>query len=270
MIIFADIPEFTMVSDNVNKMEGSHVELKCQAKAQPSPVLSWRKNGKREDYKVDHWYGDIRTERRDGILYLIFKRLKLSDAGNYTCEASNSKGKDKHTVNVAVYKNTEYPPSIVTPNVYFLVDVNSNATIICDVDGNPKPAVKWSKVGDDDGIISKEEKMKKKYRYSLIINKVQQSNNGTFQCKASNRIKSVHKNFVIHVTSKYSLVYSVLYAKVNCKIVQCNIRNIVSNMSNILSNMSNILSNMSNIVSNIRNIVSNMSNILSNIRNIVT
>lgn len=207
ILYFSDVPKFTMVSPNVNEIEGATVKLECLANAEPYPSVQWRKSDLSSAYVVDHWYGHIRTEQIDRTLYLIFQPLKLSDAGNYTCEASNKIGRAEHTVNVAVYKKSEYTPSIVTPQVMVSAKINSNATIICDVDGKPKPTVTWSKLGQDgalnDGEISKVEKTGKKHRYSLVINKVQQSNGGTFQCTASNKINTVTKNIVLQVSSKY-------------------------------------------------------------------
>jgi hypothetical protein len=191
----------------MNKIEDSTVKLKCLADSQPSPLIQWRKSTSRDVYTINHWYGHIRAERKGRTVYLIFQPLKLSDAGNYTCEASNKMGTRKHIVNIAVHRKTEYAPSIVTPRVKISADINSNATIVCEVDGNPKPIVKWSKIGQDgalnDGVISKDEKIGKKHRSSLVISKVQRSNGGTFQCMASNKIKTVTKDIVLQVSSKF-------------------------------------------------------------------
>ena len=200
-----------MVSHHVNEIEGSTLRLKCLANAEPYPTVQWRKSDLSTAYVVDHWYGHIRTEQIDRTLHLIFQPLKLSDTGNYTCEASNKIGRIEHTVNVAVYKKTEYAPSIVTHQAKISADINSNATIICDVDGNPEPTVKWSKVGQDgalnDGETFRHEKIEGKRRYSLVINKVQQNNGGTFQCIASNKIGTVAKNIVLQVSSKYRVYW---------------------------------------------------------------
>ena len=200
-----------MVSHHVNEIENSTLRLKCLANAEPYPTVQWRKSDRSTAYVVDHWYGHIRTEQIDRTLYLIFQPLKLSDTGNYTCEASNKIGRTEHTVNVAVYKKTEYAPSIVTQQAKISADINSNATIICDVDGNPEPTVKWSKVGQDgalnDGETFRHEKIEGKHRYSLVINKIQQNNGGTFQCIASNKIGTVTRNIVLQVSSKYRVYW---------------------------------------------------------------
>lgn len=206
--IFLDIPEFVVVSSNVNRVEGSTVKLKCLANSEPYPAIYWRKSTARTPYAIDHRYGHIQTKRDDRTIYLIFQPLKLSDAGNYTCEARNRIGTTKRDVTVAVYKKSQYPPSIVTPYVKISADINSNVTVICDVDGNPKPHVKWSKVGQDrvlsDFVMFKDEPLQgMKHRYSLIISKVQLSNAGTFQCVAGNMISFVSKEIVLQVSSKF-------------------------------------------------------------------
>ncbi|CAB3986466.1 roundabout homolog 1-like isoform X1 [Paramuricea clavata] len=223
------VPEFTSISPNVNKMEESTVKLKCVANGQPNPSIYWRKSDSRDPYRINHWYGNIQIKKVDRTLYLIFKPLKLSDAGNYTCEATNNIGTKTHNVNVGVYRKTEYAPTIVTPQVKISADINSNATIICDVEGNPKPTVKWSKIGQEGGLngeISKDENIGNKHRYSLVINKVQKSNGGTFQCMASNKIKTITKRIVLQVSRKLHLSQPIIAGvpsmPKNVRVVECN------------------------------------------------
>ena len=186
-------------------MEGSTLKLKCVVNSEPFASKYWRKVDKL--YQLGTSSGHISAEQKGKTMYLTFKPLKLSDAGKYTCKATNRIGSNERDVKVAVYKNTEYAPSIVIPQKTISADINSNVTIICVVDGNPKPKVKWSKIGQDftpsDGVISKQEKIGKKYRYSLIISKVRESNEGTYQCVASNKIRTITKTLDLQVSSKY-------------------------------------------------------------------
>jgi hypothetical protein len=186
-------------------VEGTTLRLKCLAKSEPYPLIFWRKG--ENVFAVGQQYGHISVERKGETVDLIFKPLKLSDANNYTCEATNKIGSNTRDVNVAVYKKSEYAPSIVTAQMKVSADINSNVTIICDVDGNPKPTVRWSKIGQDDGlgdgVITKAEKIGKKHRYSLIVRKVQKTDEGTYQCMAINKIQTVTKDIVLRVSSKF-------------------------------------------------------------------
>ncbi|KAG6924665.1 neuregulin 2, partial [Chelydra serpentina] len=79
---------------------GEKISLKCEATAgNPQPSYKWYKDGK--ELKKSK---DIRIKYGNGkkISRLQFNKVKLEDAGEYSCEAENVLGKDtaKGSLNV--------------------------------------------------------------------------------------------------------------------------------------------------------------------------
>uniref|UniRef100_A0A8C3FCI1 Ig-like domain-containing protein n=1 Tax=Chrysemys picta bellii TaxID=8478 RepID=A0A8C3FCI1_CHRPI len=97
---------FTAVPPKLKKLKspnvhvGEKISLKCEATAgNPQPSYKWYKDGK--ELKKSK---DIRIKYGNGkkISRLQFNKVKLEDAGEYSCEAENVLGKDtaKGSLNV--------------------------------------------------------------------------------------------------------------------------------------------------------------------------
>ncbi|GCB62615.1 hypothetical protein scyTo_0009555 [Scyliorhinus torazame] len=82
---------------NQTLVEGQKLSLKCEAVGNPRPTYKWFKDG-REIKKNKEIR--IKTGKKNSRLQI--NKLKVEDAGEYTCEAENALGKDtsKTTINV--------------------------------------------------------------------------------------------------------------------------------------------------------------------------
>ncbi|XP_049831432.1 irregular chiasm C-roughest protein isoform X1 [Schistocerca gregaria] len=104
----------------------SHVELRCEADANPAARVVWRLAG--EVASVD-------------------SRLRLAPAvrrnsGTYTCSAQNSVGTSRR---LAVDIDVKYPPQILSvgPDRLVTAALFSPARFSCDAEGNPPPQLRW-------------------------------------------------------------------------------------------------------------------------------
>jgi len=62
------------------------VELDCKGRGDPTPTITWKKNDQLIDFASNSRYFKKNSS-------LQIRRVEKSDAGKYTCEASNSKGR---------------------------------------------------------------------------------------------------------------------------------------------------------------------------------
>ena len=82
--VIPDLPEITAHPDNKEVRKGSHVTLSCDANGNPSPSISWTKNG-----VLLNKTGDPRISFTQQNRKLTMKNVSEADNGEYQCVAIN-------------------------------------------------------------------------------------------------------------------------------------------------------------------------------------
>lgn len=90
-----DAPVISTTQDFVLAMAGTEVTLDCAVKGNPRPTVSWNSR------TADSW-----SEGRSQGNKLILKGVRLSDAGQYSCEARNSEGHQSVSIKLQVHGET--------------------------------------------------------------------------------------------------------------------------------------------------------------------
>ncbi|XP_043519975.1 leucine-rich repeats and immunoglobulin-like domains protein 3 isoform X2 [Frieseomelitta varia] len=80
-----ETPSFVKPMENKQVTVGGSIVLECMASGMPRPKLSWRKNGDALQATERHFF-----TAEDQLLIIV--DTKISDAGSYECEMSNSLG----------------------------------------------------------------------------------------------------------------------------------------------------------------------------------
>ncbi|XP_068971949.1 leucine-rich repeats and immunoglobulin-like domains protein 3 [Bombus flavifrons] len=80
-----ETPSFVKPMENKEVTMGGSIVLECMASGMPRPKLSWRKNGNPLQATERHFF-----TAEDQLLIIV--DTKISDAGSYECEMSNSLG----------------------------------------------------------------------------------------------------------------------------------------------------------------------------------
>ncbi|XP_033644361.1 neurofascin-like isoform X2 [Asterias rubens] len=116
----------------VDAFRTKELRVKCMAEGFPTPSITWSKEGE-----------ELPAERTDYESYgqtLVIKDIIATDAGTYTCSASNGEGtptKFSTTVVVKAFPYWENKPEDVN------VVINDSGELDCQVAGVPLPAVTW-------------------------------------------------------------------------------------------------------------------------------
>ncbi|XP_042370765.1 hemicentin-1 [Plectropomus leopardus] len=166
-------PVIAMSPAVLSVIEDQQVTLPCVLLAgNPLPERQWLHN-----------YGLVTSDqyvtvRRDGSLHI--ERMRLDDAGDYTCLAENVIGATNHTTTVNVYV---IPTIQHGPQVFSTIE-GTPITLPCRASGVPTPDITWTKGGellnlggpafslDSDG--------------SLLITSPSGNETGEFICTATN------------------------------------------------------------------------------------
>lgn len=164
--------------------EGS---LHCSAKGRLPPVIRWT--------KADGSEIPSRVRQTGGSLH--FSEVTRSDAGNYTCLASNSlQGEIRAMVQltVAVYVSFKLKPENST------VYQGHTAVLHCQATGDPSPIIQWKK--KDKFLIGNKSRFQTMQNGSLVIHDVGTEDTGSYTCIAGNSCKIAHTTAELYVVEK--------------------------------------------------------------------
>ncbi|KAM4616042.1 hemicentin-1 [Polymixia lowei] len=170
----------------VTVVKGSLVTLTCEARGVPPPTLTWMKDGQ------------PLSLHRNLLLDGQETRLQLpdvapTDAGLYSCVASNQAGSSTKSFNLTVLE----PPKITISGSpeELTIAVNSPLELECSAVGVPPPTLSWLKDGhplEGSDIIQQEGRF-------IRISKVQVEDAGLYTCLASSPAGEDGRNHWVRV-----------------------------------------------------------------------
>ncbi|XP_049688139.1 hemicentin-2 [Accipiter gentilis] len=172
-------------------LEGRGVRLECRAEGQPTPQISWLKDGQPLRLQSP----SHARMSPDGST-LLLEGLQAADSGAYTCLARNSVGEDArlHTLSVLV------PPTIergADDSEVIRGILSAAVTLECRARGSSPLHVSWLK----DGL-----PLRLSPRITLLsaghvlrISQAQVSDAGLYTCIASSRAGVADRNFVLQI-----------------------------------------------------------------------
>ncbi|XP_019352076.1 papilin isoform X4 [Alligator mississippiensis] len=162
---------------------GERVRLPCQVEASPALTIQWQKDGQPLS-------SPRHRQQADGAL--VISRVSATDAGFFTCTASNGRDQDQHRVQlrpIGELRITGLLPSIT-------VTEGEDTQLRCTVTGN-KVTVRWSRNGvpvraDGHHVYLSQDG-------SLIINNAQAGDEGSYTCSAYRGSNSVSASTEVKV-----------------------------------------------------------------------
>ncbi|XP_064466371.1 cell adhesion molecule Dscam1-like [Ornithodoros turicata] len=193
-------PAWVVEPTSQNVSEGSTALIHCNATGSPLPQIVWRKhNG--DDVTVISQNGRHQVYSNGTVL---FRDLKRSDSGMYTCEVSNGIGANlKKTVLVSVYQTARV--QILRQNSS--VVTGGSANITCIATGDHPLTVVWMKNEQSikssshlyDRVIVSDSSHEEQIVSSLLMKQVEPSDAGKYTCIARNRYGENEETFRLNV-----------------------------------------------------------------------
>uniref|UniRef100_A0A914KKC3 Ig-like domain-containing protein n=1 Tax=Meloidogyne incognita TaxID=6306 RepID=A0A914KKC3_MELIC len=180
-----EAPEFTKGLTPVEVKEGETAKMSVEVKGKPITQVQWFKDG--QPVQIDGIHV-VAIDDGHGKHELIIKDAKNSDAGTYSCKATNKAGSAETRTNFAVIEEME-APKFVDGLKPVEVKEGETAKMSVEVTGKPEPEVQWNKDGwpvqvDNVHTIAKDEG---KGRHSLTVKDANIADAGTYTCKAVNK-----------------------------------------------------------------------------------
>ncbi|NWT15620.1 HMCN1 protein, partial [Vireo altiloquus] len=171
---------------------GQRAELPCSAQGVPAPSISWFRG--RSAVPTD---GGQFLQSPDGTLGI--SSVQLTDAGIYTCVATNDAGSDTAEVTVQVQESPSIEDLDPPFNSPFQERVaNQRIAFPCPAKGIPKPAIKWLRngrelTGAEPGLSVLEDGT------LLVIAALTPSDSGDYVCVAANEAGSTQRRYSLKV-----------------------------------------------------------------------
>ncbi|XP_068609347.1 protein turtle homolog A-like [Brachionichthys hirsutus] len=174
--VFAPPTFIKAPSPVLDALAGSHLLLACVADGNPTPIITWLKDGRVIQ----------RINEQDGALSL--PAVSEQSAGRYTCHASNSEGNVTSETRVTI----KGPPVIVFSPKSVSVNVSQNAFLQCQaVADPPNMTYVWQKDGENVyHTASLKSRVKIMVDGTLLISGLIPEDSGNYTCMPTNGLLS--------------------------------------------------------------------------------
>eukprot|EP00118_Oscarella_pearsei_P016938 m.165733 g.165733 ORF g.165733 m.165733 type:complete len:5158 (+) comp38902_c0_seq1:154-15627(+) len=184
-VIVSPTPDGT--TSIVIALVGTRARIPCEVGGIPPPTFEWFRLGTEVSLLDDS------NVLENGTLEI--QAVRLADAGQYTCIATNKGGSLTRNVTLDVH----YFASILSVPRNQSVLIGESLRLQCRADGNPYPNIQWKFKGA--AISSKDGE--------LFLKSVHPENSGVYTCVAENRYNQVQTSVKIDVLVPPSIVESV-------------------------------------------------------------
>ena len=168
---------------------GEEIRLECVAFGYPVPSYNWtRKDGSLPKQAYSMNFNRV----------LIIPNATVNDNGEYICTTKN----DRRSLEKAINVNIQMKPNFTIPLKDQIKDYNSEVNFVCEAYAIPDANYTWYKNAD---LLDREKLDKDKYviQDNLLTIKYldPEKDDGMYQCKAMNQLKSVYSSGELRVLS---------------------------------------------------------------------
>ncbi|XP_074605134.1 CAVP-target protein-like [Brevipalpus obovatus] len=197
-----EAPKVSLNSERLVQKSGQRSYISCVLQGGSVPVhFEWLKDG-----KTVQTSRNIEIDISKKMSALILESLSMSDAGNYTCRASNSFGSHQATSHLVI----EGPPQWQAKPSDIRVGPKERFNIQCIGIGHPSPTVIWKKQIDSEwrDLLESSNVFSRISPTEIAGNQLnKEKDEGKYGCEVSNGINpSLWTEFMIKVSGK--LFYS--------------------------------------------------------------
>ncbi|XP_032826470.1 receptor-type tyrosine-protein phosphatase delta isoform X28 [Petromyzon marinus] len=185
-------PRFTHPPESQVGVSGGVASFVCRATGDPKPNITWAKKGK----KLSSQRFEIIDYDNGASSVLRIQPLRPArDEAEYECVASNVLGQISKSVKLRVLREDQVPPGF--PRIDMMpqlkvVERTRTATMLCAATGNPDPDIRWFKDFFPVDTQASAGRIKQLRTGALQIDLSEDSDQGKYECVASNDVGTVY------------------------------------------------------------------------------
>ncbi|XP_067585037.1 hemicentin-1 isoform X1 [Pseudorca crassidens] len=188
---YTEAPKLMVIQSELLVALGDTTVMECKTSGVPPPQVKWFK-------------GDLELRPSpfliiDPLLGLLkIQETQDLDAGDYTCVAVNDAGRATGKITLDVGS----PPVFIQEPADVSMEIGSNVTLPCYVQGYPEPKIKWRRL-DNMPIYSRPfsvSSISQLRTGALFISNLWASDKGTYICEAENQFGKIQSQATVTVT----------------------------------------------------------------------
>ncbi|XP_070808643.1 neural cell adhesion molecule 1 isoform X4 [Pituophis catenifer annectens] len=187
-------PQITFVENKTAMELEDQIILTCEASGDPIPSITWRTSSRNISSEEKTLDGRIEVRSHARVSSLTLKDIQYTDAGEYTCVASNTIGQDSQVM----YLEVQYAPKLQGPVAVYTWEGNP-ANITCEVFAYPSAVISWFR----DGQLLPSSNYSNIRIYNtpaasyLEVTPYSENDFGNYNCTAANRIGQESSEFIL-------------------------------------------------------------------------
>ncbi|KAH3791376.1 hypothetical protein DPMN_144860, partial [Dreissena polymorpha] len=159
--------------EQIQAVVNSQVTLSCETIGLPDPIVTWTKDG------VNFPTTGLRHRMRPSGT-IDFNSVRLEDAGDYSCLATNEAGTATRSMTLEV----QVPPRILGPQSLNVESIEGKGVVLpCNFTGAPEPSISWQKGAT---VLRRGAGKEFLANGSLFIQQTTEADGGVYVCIAQN------------------------------------------------------------------------------------
>ncbi|CAK6954324.1 neural cell adhesion molecule 1 [Scomber scombrus] len=180
-------PSFGSTTTYHEFLQGTDAVVPCLVSGRPAVNVLWLRDGE----EIPSNEGRRVHQMKDNALRI--GKVKGDDAGTYMCQAQIRGRPIRQDLPISVVVNV--PPSVRMKEVVKTVMAETNVSLLCLVEGHPKPNISWSMPV----LYDPSRHQFNSDRSQLTIQSVARADYGEYVCTASNKISDSSDIIMLHV-----------------------------------------------------------------------
>ncbi|XP_049808964.1 tyrosine-protein phosphatase Lar [Schistocerca nitens] len=195
-----DPPEITQRPRDLTVKAGGVAAFVCGARGDPTPSITWRKNGKRMSNTQSRY---LLHDFAGGSLLRIEPVRVQRDEAAYECYAENGVGDAvSATANLVVYEADKLPegfPQITQSPSTKVVEIGHNAVLLCSATGAPPPRIYWVRdmLPVDTAANPRYSVLNTSMPGALQITDSEEEDQGKYECVAENDVGTEYSHSIM-------------------------------------------------------------------------